>query len=274
MTSPLYTDLLQAKILRGVRKSLAEDENLLAFFGDEGIRLISYEQLEHPIVPPLLAVVTGQTVIVGRVISQQANLTYTVPIVMFLPRQTPVNPAVPRPAPPSITPTSGGGLTGAFSYRATFWNALGESWASDAVDVSLSGQSAVIDFGTIPETVLGARVWRTEDGRSAYRYVETVQPDQLSSGWKDELPDAMLGDELAPVELFIENLKDYLRGVLYAHETLRDEENVALCDAALIMGDRIDVIDRTRNLRVVGMAAHCATIFSVETMQTTADEAP
>lgn len=274
MTSPLYTDLLQAKMLRGIRKSLADDQNLLDFFGEEGIRLVSYEELEHTIVPPLLAAVSGQAANVGRVISGQANLTYTVPILFFLPRQTPVNPAVPRPTGLAVTAASGGSLTGAFSWRATFWNAAGESWASESVDVSLSGQNASLNFGTIPAGVLGARVWRTANARTAYRYVETVQPDQLASGWVDDLADAMLGDELAPVQLFVENLKDYLRGVLYAHETIRTDAGVDLCDAALVMADRVDVIDRTRNLRVVGMAAQFATIFSVETMNSTADEAP
>ena len=271
MSSPLYDDLIQAKMLRGVRKSIAADGNLLEFFGEEGIRLMSYEELEGPIVPPLLAVVSGQ----GKpeqVIGRQANFSYSVPIVVYVPRQTPVNPAVPRPAPPAITPTSGGGLTGSFSWRATFWNEAGESWASEPTDASLSGQSAVIAFGTVPDGVVGARVWRTEDGRSAYRYVETIQPDQLSSGWKDELDDSMLGDELAPVQLFVENLKDYLRGVLYAHQTIEEDDGTHLADADLILGDRIDRIDRTRNLRIVGMMAQYGTIYSTETMQSIADQ--
>ena len=269
MTSPLYADLLQAKMLRGIRGSIAGDQNLLAFFGAEGIRLVSYEELEHTIVPPLLATVTGQGK-PERVISEQANFGYSVPIVMFLPRQTPVNPAVPRPAAPTVTQVAGA-LTGAFSYRSTFWNAAGESWASEPTDVTLAGQGASIDFGTIPSGVLGARVWRTANGRTACRYVETVQPDQLAAGWVDELPDATLGDELAPVQLFVENLKDYLRGVLYAHETIETDGGEHLADANVILGDRVDVIDRTRNLRVVGMMAQYSTIFSVETMQSVAD---
>lgn len=257
-------------MLRGIRASIAGDQNLLAFFGDEGIRLISYEELEHTIVPPLFAVVSGQGK-PERVISEQANFGYSVPMVMFLPRQTPVNPAVLRPSAPIVTPVADGPLTGAFSWRATFWNDAGESWASDSVDVELAGESATIDFGTIPSGVKGARVWRTANGRSAYRYVETVQPDQLAAGWADELADAMLGDELAPIQLFAENLKDYLRGVLYAHETIEAENGEHLADANVILGDRIDVIDRTRNLRIVGMMAQYGTIFSTETMQPVAD---
>jgi hypothetical protein len=273
MTSPIYTDLLQAKMLRGIRASIASDGNLLAFFGAEGIALISYEQLEHTIKPPLLAVVSGQGT-PGSRFSQQANFTYKVPIITFIPRQTPVNPAVPTPAPPTVTPVAAGPLTGTFSYRSTFWGDAGESWASDATTVTLSGQSAAIGFGTIPSGVKGARLWRTADARSAYRYDETIQPDQLSSGWVDGLADSMLGDELAPISLFVENLKDYLRGVLYAHEQITDDDGVSLCDSALILGDRIDVIDRTRNLRIVGMLAQFSTIYSVVTMQSTADEAP
>lgn len=273
MTSPLYEDLLQAKMLRGIRESIAEDAPTLEYFGAEGIRLVSYEELEHTIVPPLLAVVTGQAANVGRVISRQANVTYTVPVVLFLPRQTPVNPAVPTPAAPVVSAVAGGSLTGRFSYRATFWNEAGESWASEPTEITLSGGNVSIDFGTIPAGVLGARLWRTARERTAYRYVETIQPEQLAAGWVDDVPDSMLGDEIAPVQLFIENLKDYLRGILYAHETIR-VDGVDLCDAALVLADRVDAIDRTRNLRVVGMACQFATIFSVETMQSTADEAP
>jgi hypothetical protein len=270
MTSPIYTDLVQARMLRGIRKSLADDQNLVDFFGAEGIRLVSYEQLEHTIVPPLLAVVSGK----GKpeqVLSQQANFSYTVPIMTFVPRQTPVNPAVPQPAAPAVTPVTAGPLTGAFSYRATFWNDSGESWASDATAATLTGQSAALDFGTIPSDVKGARVWRTANGRSAYRYVETVQPDQLATGWTDDLADSMLGDELAPIQLFAENLKDYIRGVLYAHQTIETDSGERLADANLILGDRVDVIDRSRNIRLVVMEAQFGTIYSTETMQPTAD---
>lgn len=270
MTSPIYTDLLQARMLRGILKSFSDDQNLVDFFGAEGIRLVSYEQLEHTIVPPLLAVVSGQGK-PERVISQQANFSYSVPIITFMPRQTPVNPAVPQPAPPTVTPVAAGPLTGIFSWRATFWNDAGESWASDAVAATLAGKSAALNFGAIPGSVKGARVWRTANGRSAYRYVETVQPDQLAAGWVDGLADSMLGDELAPIQLFAENLKDYIRGLLYAHETIETDSGEHLADATLILGDRIDVIDRTRNLRIVGMMAQYGTIYSTETMQSTAD---
>lgn len=269
MTSPIYTDLIQARMLRGILKSFSDDQNLVDFFGAEGIRLIDYEQLEHTIVPPLFAVVSGK----GKpeqVISQQANFSYSVPIIFFVPRQTPVNPAVPTPAAPIITPAAGP-LTGIYSYRATFWNDAGESWASDAVTVTLAGQSAALNFGTIPSGVKGARVWRTADGRSAYRYVETVQPDQLAAGWVDGLADSMLGDELAPVQLFVANLKDYIRGRLYANQTIETDSGEHLADANLILGDRADGIDRTRNLRMVAMEATFGTIYSTQTMQSTAD---
>jgi hypothetical protein len=270
MTSPIYTDLVQARMLRGILKSFSDDQNLVDFFGAEGIRLIDYEQLEHTIIPPLFAVVSGR----GKpeqVISQQANFSYSVPIIFFIPRQTPVNPAVPTPAAPIVTPVAAGPLTGSFSYRATFWNDAGESWASDAVPVTLAGESAALDFGTIPDGVKGARVWRTANGRSAYRYVETVQPDQLAAGWIDDLADAMLGDELAPVQLFVANLKDYVRGVLYAHQTIETDSGERLADANLVLGDKVDGIDRTRNLRLVSMEAQFGTIYSTETMQPTAD---
>lgn len=274
MTSPIYADAVQARVLKGIRKAYADDQNVLAFFGANGIREISYEELEHPIRPPFLAIVSGQAK-AERVVSRQADLIYSVPLVAFLPRQTPANPNVPTPTGLSVAAGAAGPLTGVYAYRLTGWNAEGESWASGEVGVTLSADAADLTFGTIPSGVTGLRVWRTEAGRTAFRYLETLQADAVALGtWTDAVPDADLGDELAPIRLFGENLKDYLRLVLFAKETLRDENGVDLCDAALVFGDRVDVIDRARNLRVIGMAAACSTIFSVETMQPTADEAP
>ncbi len=274
MTSPIYADAVQARILKGIRRAYAGDQNVLAFFGAEGIREVSYEELEHPIRPPFLAIVSGQAK-TERVVSRQADLLYSVPLVVFLPRQTPANPNVPTPTGLSVAAGVPGPLTGVYSYRATGWNAEGESWASAEVSVTLDHEAAVLTFGTIPSGIVGLRLWRTEAGRTASRYLETIQADALSAGtWTDSVLDRGLGDELAPIRLFGENLKDYLRLVLFGQETLRDENNVDLCDAALVFGDRVDTIDRSRNLRVIGMAAACSTIFSVETMQPTADEAP
>ena len=267
MTSGPFIDRASVRVLKAIRSAFAADADALAFFGSKGIRQVSSEALDHAVRPPLLAIVAGQQKM-SRVVGGEADLLYTVPVLMFLPRQTPVNPDVPIPAAPGVTPTTGT-LTGTFRYRVTGWNAEGESWASPEAVITLAGQGAALAF-TAPPGVIGLRVWRTPDGGTGARYLETMQAGKLAL--VDSVPDCKLGDELAPVELFVENLKDFVRTILYQNETLREETGVDIADACLVMDDRLDSIDHGRNLRVVGFKASVHTIYGTVDGQPKADE--
>lgn len=265
-----FDDGVSARLLAGIHTAYANDAATVAFFGADGIRQVDYEELEHPIRAFFLAIVAGQQK-AQRVVGGEADLLYRVPILVYLPRQTPVNASIAVPPAPVITKVSGGALTGTFIYRVTQWNEAGESWASPPVTVTLAGENAAVSFSS-PPAGMGFRVWRSTKGCTACRYNETIQPATVPSGYVDSVPDASLGDELAPVRLFAVNLKDYLRTVLYQNETLKEATGVDVADACLVLEDKLDAIDRARNLRVIGFAAQAHTIYGTQDGDPKADE--
>lgn len=255
----IYSEKVTAELARITRSVLAADSDLLAFFGAEGIRLCDYEDLEGQIVPPLLAVVPG---LEEHVRQMESTVEGMLPIHLFvyLPRATPTNPAITTPSAPSVAQGATGALTGAYRYRVTATTDEGESFASDASSLlTVTGKRITVTVPTI-SGAMGRRLWRTEAGRIAYRFLDVI-PDNTTTSYTDNLADAYLGDELAPVQLSARNLMDHLRSVLWVGETLHDA-GVDHADATLVFRNKADRIIPRRNLRQIVTTAQYGTLYS------------
>lgn len=235
---------VSVEIPRLVREVLKADSDLAAYF--EQITLADLYQLDGPIRTPSLYVVPG-TLAQARQVGGESEGTYTVSVVAVLPVPTPFRHDLAALAAPTAALAATGPLTGAYGYRATQFNADGESVASPLLSVSPSAQWVTITRPSLASGALGWRLWRTEANRTAMRHLVTLRADAAS--FNDVLPDAALADELAPIPFYAEALLDHAAKVLYANERLL-ESGTAYASAALGVQQGRDEIATARNLRI------------------------
>jgi len=227
VTPALYTPTVDSDTPRLVTNVLRADAELAGFF--TSIRQVGYEMLLdgwRPKPPCLL-------VLPAKLDDRQMTGVpfyglFDVTLVAYLYPQTPTTDAVTPPsAPGAVSAASGGNLgAGVYHYALTGFDGSGESPVktlagvaqfSPALTLSVASSTTV----TYPSLsgYSGFRLWRTRaNGRGFYFHSVLTSASPLT----DNVADADLGEEMAPIESLGASLTARIRKVLKAGETLRE----------------------------------------------------
>lgn len=242
--SSVYDEGPLARIPRKVRDVLAADAGLLAF--TEGhISEGEDSDLENAIPLPSIWIVplapNEQRQVGGFV-----EINYDLALFLALPRSTPATAEIAAPTAPTVAAGATGSLTGTYQYRLTAYGAAGESYASAAASVSVSGKDVTVTPASLPSGAIGFRIWRTKAGQSAFRWAGV----SIGAGpWTDNTPDSALGDELAPIRYYGQRVIEEASSVLYNAEPLFDvSEDIS--DASLKCYPGPDRLVSSRNMRL------------------------
>ena len=246
MTLELYTPTVDTDVPRLVAAGLRADSQLAAFFTG-GIFARGYETVLdgwRP-TPPCLLVVPERP---APDDTQKTGRTFygifQVRVLAYLPPQTPSSPDVTPPGPPgAVVAGSGRVEAGVYHYALTGISRVGMSdvqmiagreQLSPAVTVS-TPSSLTITYPALTGYSAFA-LWRTRANGSALRFHSILTAE---GPIVDDLPNAELQDDLAPIEAQAGHLIARVRRVLKAKETLV-EAGVANANAALKFANGVD----------------------------------
>lgn len=238
----LYAEAPTAKIARLVAARYAARPRLLAFFGADRITVLSRAEASLPIRRALLGVVPQSVNPVRRGEDLEINLPVTTKI--YLPVETPIARRTPPAAPTVATGPVSTTSVDAW-YRISDADQDGESAASAPVHITTTNRRAAL---TMPATTRdGFRVWRASAEDGQYHYAGLCLGS--AGTWEDDVPDADLRDELAPILEYQEAIVWEAIETLYTGETeMLEEDGRYHADAALEVKLRGPGLVARRNL--------------------------
>lgn len=238
----LYAEPSTSKIARLVAERFAARPALAAFFGADRITVLSRAEASLPIRRPLLGVVPQSVKPLRRGEDLEINLPVTVRI--YLPVETPIARRTPPAAPSAATGPVSATSVDAW-YRISDADQDGESAASAAVHVITTLRQAAL---TMPVTTRdGFRIWRSSAEDGQYHYAGLCLGS--AGTWVDDVADADLRDELAPILDYQEAIVWEAIETLYTGETEMLEDGGRYhADAALEVNLRGPALITRRNL--------------------------
>lgn len=242
---------LKTLIASNVRAYLAADASLLAFFGAAGIRTREYAESGAPTSLPYLTVVPGQLVDLPTT-REGAKARFEVDLAVYLPRLAPADDSLAVPTVPSAADGGTGLLTVTRRYCATYYTATGESFACElSAPITVTGKKVALTVSTGPAGTVGRRLWATRTNRTCARFLDVI-PDNSTTTYVDETPDAYLGDEIAPYPGLYGDLMEQAKAVLWANRTLETlvptATHIQLVDSIAAFKDEKPVIDQQNRL--------------------------
>ena len=238
----LYAEAPTSKVARLVAQLLAARPRLAAFFGPDRITVLSRSEASLPIRRALLGVVAQSVKPIRRGEDLEINLPVTVRI--YLPVETPI---ARRTAPAAPVAATGPASTISVDawYRISDADSSGESAASEPVHVTTTNRRAAL---TMPVTTRdGFRIWRSSAEDGQYHYAGLCLGS--AGTWVDDVADADLRDELAPILDYQEAIVWEAIETLYTGETEMLEDGGRYhADAALEVSLRGPALITRRNL--------------------------
>lgn len=222
MTTDGYDINLDAETPRLTAALLRADTWLAGFFGADGIREHDDSEVAAwtPI-PPYVAVLPG-SLREQRTAGANFRVTAGVRFLVYLPGMVPTLPSIASPAAPVAAANGTGLLTGTRFYAATAYTGDGESCVDDVTGIvatSLPVTYATQKGSVTMPTVAGAtfRLWATRlNGKALYFHSLAASGAVVS----DNLPDASLSREMAPVRFLGRRIVSAMKQALIAGEGL------------------------------------------------------
>jgi len=218
-----YDINLDAETPRLVAALLRADAWVAAFFGANGIREHDDSEVAAwtPI-PPYVAVLPG-ALREQRTIGMGMRATAGVRFLVYLPAVTPTLPSIVSPGVPVASVSGTGALTGVRMYAATACTAAGESCVEDSTGivalsspVTYSGQKGSVVMPA-HSTATTLRLWATKLGGKALYFHSFAAP---AATVEDNLPDASLSLEMAPIRFLGRRITSALKQALVAGDGL------------------------------------------------------
>lgn len=217
-----YDISLDVDIPRLAAAALRAETWVNGFFGSANIR--EHDDVEvanwTPI-PPYVAVLHGTTR-EQRAAGRNFKAVVGVRFLVYLPGMIPTLPSITPPAAPTAAVNGTGVLTGARMYAATRHTGDGESCVDDSTGIvatSLPVTYATQKGAVTMPTVSGAtfRLWATKlDGTSLYFHSLAASGAVV----EDNLPDASLSLEMAPIRFLGQRVISAMKQALIAREGL------------------------------------------------------
>jgi hypothetical protein len=218
-----YDLSMDTDIPRLVAAALRAESWVAGFFGAAGIREHDDSEIETwtPI-PPYVAVLPG-TSREQRTTGGGFRATVGVRVRCYLPTMIPTVPSVASPAAPTVAISGTGVLTGTRLYATTAYTGLGESCVDDStgivatsLPVTYATQKGAVTMPTVAG-VTGLRLWATKLNGTALFFHSLAASGAVVT---DDLPDASLSLEMAPVRFMGRRIVSALKRALVAREGL------------------------------------------------------
>ena len=218
-----YDINLDAETPRLTAALLRADSWLAGFFGANGIREHDDSEVEAwTPTPPYVAVLPG-TLREQRTAGQSFKVTMGVRFLVYLPGMIPTLPSIVPPPAPTATTNGTGVLVGARFYAATSYTGSGESCLDDStgivatsLPVTYATQKGAVVMPTVAG-VAGLRLWATKLGGKALFFHSLAASGATV---EDNLPDASLSLEMAPIRFLGRRVVSAMKQALIAGEGL------------------------------------------------------
>lgn len=217
-----YDINLDAETPRLTAALLRADSWLAGFFGADGIREHDdSEVVAWTPIPPYVAVLPGVQR-EQRTIGQSMKVSSGVRFLVYLPGMTPTLPSLTPPAAPVASINGTGVLVGTRFYATTRYTGDGESCVDDSTGIiatSLPVTYATQKGSIVMPTVAGAtfRLWATKlNGKALFFHSLAASGATVS----DNLPDASLSREMAPIRFLGRRIVSAMKQALIAGEGL------------------------------------------------------
>lgn len=218
-----YDINLDAETPRLTAALLRADSWLAGFFGATGIREHDdSEVIAWTPIPPYVAVLPG-TLREQRTAGQNFKVTAGVRFLVYLPTQVPTLPSITPPAAPTVAVGAAGALTGVRYYATTAYTGDGESCVDDTTGIvatslplTLASQQGTVTMPTVTG-VTGLRLWATRLGGRALFFHSLAASGAVVA---DNLPDASLSLEMAPIRFLGRRIVSAMKQALIAGEGL------------------------------------------------------
>ena len=261
----VYAEPPTAFMVRRALATIAADSWLTSYFGAR-ISDHPIESLTVPIRGPILLVIPD-TQEVARECGGKISMTFPIIFRAVLPAPTPATKQITAPAAPTVAAGSTGVLTGTYRWLLTEVSSIGESYVSEpSAELVVSTKAPVLTLPTPGATSDGWRVWRNPTGYTRYHYAGTARRGDAT--YTDNLPDAGLGDELAPVPDLGRVIQAKIEQALYQTdvETLSDGVKYG-ADASLLCEPQKPLLLARRNLMAYDVRAKYPSRYNPKTME-------
>jgi len=218
-----YDISLDVDIPRLAAAALRAEAWVAAFFGAAGIREHDDEEVSvWTPVPPYVAVLPG-TMREQRTTGAGFRATIGVRFRVYLPPMIPTCMSVAAPPAPTVAVGTAGALTGVRYYAATAYTGAGESSVDDSTGIvatslplTLAAQRGTVTMPTVAG-VTGLVLWASRlNGRALFLHSLAASGTVVT----DNLPDASLRHEMAPVRFLGRRVVSALKQALVAREGL------------------------------------------------------
>lgn len=218
-----YDINVDAETPRLVAALLRADSWLAGFFGTAGIREHDDSEVAAwtPI-PPYVAVLPG-TLREQRTAGMNFQATAGVRFLVYLPAGIPTLPSIAAPPAPVATINGAGLLTGVRTYAATAYTGSGQSCVDDStgivatsLPVTYAAQKGSVTMPTVAG-VTGLCLWATRLGGKSLFFHSLAASGAIV---EDNLPDASLSLEMAPIRFIGRRVVSAMKQALIAGEGL------------------------------------------------------
>lgn len=245
------TRTLRTLVPQNVRSYLANDATLANFFGTSKIRTREYVEVGAPTPAPYLQIVPGELKDIPT-LGGSAKAVYEIGLVAVLPRLAPADDTITAPTAPTSAAGSTGLLTVVRRHAVTYYTATGESFASvESAPLTVTSKKITVTIPTGPAGTVGRRLWATASGLTCLRFLDVVANNSATS-YTDEIPDSLLGDEIAPYPGLYGDLMERAKIVLRVNQTLQTRvpaaTGIEISDAMVGFIDQKPVIDARNQL--------------------------
>lgn len=253
MSGPAFVSTVDDKPARLVRYHLAQWAPILAYFGADRIREMSYAETRARLPAPFLAVIPLPVKDMQLTGGQSGGIA-SVLVQAFLQRESPhFDSSLTPPDLPVAAAGAAGALTGAYRYRLTGYTSTAETFATDLTDpLTVSAKRIMVTIPSAPGFT-GLRLWRTEAGKTCARFLKLVSSGDVV---EDNRSDARLDDETAPEKFGAEKLMASVKCALANNATLKDI-GTSLDQSEMVVDfkEAGDTVSAERNQRIKSVLA-------------------
>lgn len=273
MTMSLYASTIGGQIPRLVASALRADSLLSGIL--TGVYRVGSRKLRGWQPTPPAVLVSAESLADSRQAGGAMYGPYQLSIVLLLAPEAAPNLVLAPPSPPGLAASSGTGpLTGLYHAALTAFSDSGESLIQE-IGGELQFSSLTVSSKAIVVTppalngAAGFRYFRTEAGKTALKFHGVLNS---AAEFTDSVADGDLQEELAPVQGFGICIRERIRQVLFANETLM-EGGFAHAIAALKLADGPEELDPEHNLVRLPLVATYEVKYDRATRQNTANSA-
>lgn len=204
-----------------VAAALRAESWLLGFFGSTGIRAHDDTEVSAWTPPPPYVAVLPGTMRETRAAGEVLQVSIGVRVRLYLQTAIPTAAWIAPPMPPTASVSGAGALTGSRRYAVTAYDGRGESCVHDSTGIVLTtspvtyaNQKGSLVMPTVAG-VSGLRLWATKLGGTSL-YFHSLAASGATV--EDNLPDASLSLEMAPIRFLGQRLVSACKRALIARD--------------------------------------------------------